>query len=223
MARRVGVSHVTVMRVWHKAGLQPHRLRRYMASPDPDFEAKAKDHSRVVFESTAPCSRVLRRRKDRYSSAGPHATGSALAAGPTRAAECRVRSSRNRFAGCCSGGAYRQGQGPLRRSTYQRRIRGVSGPGRGRPAAPPDTVVLGLGFPTLIPENGIVPMTTARAEGIMISGIIFDAGATTSPALLRVGSGHAQSDNEASDPSGLRMCSSGSAAQRRAARRIVSW
>jgi transposase len=25
MARRVGVSHVTVMRVWHKAGLQPHR------------------------------------------------------------------------------------------------------------------------------------------------------------------------------------------------------
>jgi transposase len=43
LARRVGVSHVTVMRVWHKAGLQPHRLRRYKASPDPDFEAKAKD------------------------------------------------------------------------------------------------------------------------------------------------------------------------------------
>lgn len=43
LARRVGVSHVTVMRVWHKAGLQPHRLERYMASPDPDFEVKAKD------------------------------------------------------------------------------------------------------------------------------------------------------------------------------------
>jgi len=42
LARRVGVSHSTVMRVWHKAGLQPHRLQRYMASPDPDFEAKAK-------------------------------------------------------------------------------------------------------------------------------------------------------------------------------------
>lgn len=42
LARRVGVSPVTVMRVWHKAGLQPHRLRRYMASPDPNFEAKAK-------------------------------------------------------------------------------------------------------------------------------------------------------------------------------------
>lgn len=43
LARRLGVSHVTVMRVWHKAGLQPHRLQRYMASPDPDFERKAKD------------------------------------------------------------------------------------------------------------------------------------------------------------------------------------
>jgi Helix-turn-helix domain len=42
LARRVGVSHSTVMRVWHKAGLQPHRLQRYMASPDPNFEAKAK-------------------------------------------------------------------------------------------------------------------------------------------------------------------------------------
>src|SRR5258708_4702163 len=29
-----------------------------------------------------------------------------------------------------------------------------------------DTVVLGLGFPTLIPENGIVSMTVARAEGM---------------------------------------------------------
>jgi len=43
LARRWGVSHVTVMRVWHKVGLQPHRLKRYMASPDPDFEIKAKD------------------------------------------------------------------------------------------------------------------------------------------------------------------------------------
>ena len=43
LARRWGVSHVTVMRVWHKVGLQPHRLKRYLASPDPDFEAKAKD------------------------------------------------------------------------------------------------------------------------------------------------------------------------------------
>jgi hypothetical protein len=67
----------------------------------------------------------------------------------------------------------------------------------------PDTVVLGLGFPTLIPTNGNAAMTTASAKGIMISGVLFDAGPTTSPVLLQVGSGHARSDNEASDPSTL--------------------
>jgi hypothetical protein len=67
----------------------------------------------------------------------------------------------------------------------------------------PDTVVLGLGFPTLIPENGIVSMTVASAKGISISGMIFDAGATNSPALLQVGSGHARSDNDTSDPTAL--------------------
>jgi hypothetical protein len=67
----------------------------------------------------------------------------------------------------------------------------------------PDTVVLGLGFPTLIPQNGIVSMTAATAKGIMISGIIFDAGTANSPVLLQVGSGHTRSDNEASDPTTL--------------------
>ena len=67
----------------------------------------------------------------------------------------------------------------------------------------PDTVVLGLGFPTLVPQNGIVSMAVATAQGMMISGLIFDAGTTTSPVLLQVGNGHARSDNEASDPSTL--------------------
>jgi hypothetical protein len=67
----------------------------------------------------------------------------------------------------------------------------------------PDTVVLGLGFPTLIPENGIVSMTVANAKGMSVSGIIFDAGATNSPVLLQVGSGHPRSDNVASAPTAL--------------------
>jgi hypothetical protein len=67
----------------------------------------------------------------------------------------------------------------------------------------PDTIVLGLGFPTLIPENGIVSMDVARAKGMLISGVMFDAGTSSSPVLLQVGSGHARSDNDASDPSGL--------------------
>jgi len=67
----------------------------------------------------------------------------------------------------------------------------------------PDTVVIGLGFPTLVPENGIVSMTVANAKGILISGMIFDAGLTNSPTLLQVGSGHPRSDNDASDPTAL--------------------
>jgi transposase len=43
LARHLGVSHSRVARVWARAGIQPHRLRRYMASTDPDFEHKAAD------------------------------------------------------------------------------------------------------------------------------------------------------------------------------------
>src|SRR5258708_1193395 len=39
----LGVSKDAVHRVWKEAGLKPHRLERYMASDDPDFEAKAAD------------------------------------------------------------------------------------------------------------------------------------------------------------------------------------
>jgi transposase len=39
----LGISHMKVERIWAKHGLKPHRLQRYMASNDPDFEAKAAD------------------------------------------------------------------------------------------------------------------------------------------------------------------------------------
>jgi transposase len=43
LAARLGVSPSTVLRVWQRAGLQPDRLERYVASTDPEFEAKAAD------------------------------------------------------------------------------------------------------------------------------------------------------------------------------------
>jgi transposase len=43
LAERLGVSHMMVARVWGKHGLKPHRVERYMASNDPDFEKKAAD------------------------------------------------------------------------------------------------------------------------------------------------------------------------------------
>jgi transposase len=43
LAAALGVSKDLVHRVWREAGLKPHRLERYMASNDPDFERKAAD------------------------------------------------------------------------------------------------------------------------------------------------------------------------------------
>jgi transposase len=43
LAKKLGVSHMLVARVWQRANLKPHRLERYMASNDPEFEAKAAD------------------------------------------------------------------------------------------------------------------------------------------------------------------------------------
>ncbi|MBO0815347.1 MAG: adenylyl cyclase [Actinobacteria bacterium] len=51
----------------------------------------------------------------------------------------------------------------------------------------PDTVVLGLGFPTLVPAHGNVSMLVASVPGVKLSGMIFDAGPVNSPALLQVG------------------------------------
>jgi hypothetical protein len=51
----------------------------------------------------------------------------------------------------------------------------------------PNTKIIGLGFPTLIPTNGNATMDVSGAGGINLSGLIFDAGPVNSPALLTVG------------------------------------
>ena len=43
LASKLGVNHMQVARAWANASLQPHRMQRYVASNDPDFEAKAVD------------------------------------------------------------------------------------------------------------------------------------------------------------------------------------
>jgi hypothetical protein len=64
--------------------------------------------------------------------------------------------------------------------------------------ARPDTVVLGLGFATLVPQNGTAAMqVTGAAPGAKLSGMIFDAGPQNSPALLRLGP---SSTSGAADP-----------------------
>jgi transposase len=43
LAKKLGVSHMMVVRVWRRARLRPHQVERYMMSNDPDFEKKAAD------------------------------------------------------------------------------------------------------------------------------------------------------------------------------------
>ena len=51
----------------------------------------------------------------------------------------------------------------------------------------PDTLVLGLGFATLVPDRGIPVMTTADVKGVKLAGLLIDAGPRNSPVLLQVG------------------------------------
>ena len=61
----------------------------------------------------------------------------------------------------------------------------------------PDTVVMGLGFATLRPVKGTAAMTTSDVDGVILAGLLFDAGEEMSPVLLEVGpegskAGHAK-------------------------------
>jgi F5/8 type C domain len=63
----------------------------------------------------------------------------------------------------------------------------------------PDTVVLGLGFPTLQADNGVTAMRVADVNGVKLAGLLFDAGSTRSPSLLQVGPGGSTASH-AGDP-----------------------
>jgi hypothetical protein len=51
----------------------------------------------------------------------------------------------------------------------------------------PDTVVLGLGMATLVPQHGNAAMIAVSNSGVKLSGLIIDAGPVRSPVLLSVG------------------------------------
>ncbi|MBS2964112.1 hypothetical protein KGA66_13725 [Actinocrinis puniceicyclus] len=51
----------------------------------------------------------------------------------------------------------------------------------------PNTKIIGLGFPTLVPTRGQVAMDVADVGGVNLSGLLFDAGPVKSRALLTIG------------------------------------
>ena len=74
----------------------------------------------------------------------------------------------------------------------------------------PDTIVLGLGYATLVPQTGKEAITVADVGGVQIAGLILDAGPVNSPVLLKMGVGLFGSPlppgglfNHSSDPSSI--------------------
>jgi hypothetical protein len=59
----------------------------------------------------------------------------------------------------------------------------------------PDTVLLGLGLPTVIPQTGKVAIETGDLAGIKIAGIMVDAGPQQSPTLFKIGEQGASANN----------------------------
>ncbi|MER5195529.1 coagulation factor 5/8 type domain-containing protein [Streptomyces sp. NPDC002755] len=60
-----------------------------------------------------------------------------------------------------------------------------------------DTVVLGLGYATLIPDNGVTAVKVADVDGVRLAGFLVDAGPVNSPTLLEVGPPGASRDHSA--------------------------
>ncbi|MBL0885537.1 discoidin domain-containing protein [Myceligenerans indicum] len=61
----------------------------------------------------------------------------------------------------------------------------------------PDTVVLGLGYATLVPVGGVDAMHVADVDGVRLASFLVDAGPQNSENLLRIGEPGASADHSA--------------------------
>ncbi|MEU0971277.1 discoidin domain-containing protein [Streptomyces sp. NPDC005917] len=60
-----------------------------------------------------------------------------------------------------------------------------------------NTVVLGLGLATLIPDNGVDAMHVADVDGVKLAGFLIDAGSANTDTLLRIGDPGSTADHSA--------------------------
>ncbi|WP_433573251.1 discoidin domain-containing protein [Streptomyces sp. CA-251247] len=60
-----------------------------------------------------------------------------------------------------------------------------------------NTIVLGLGLATIIPDNGVTAMKVADVDGVKLAGFLIDAGPVNSPTLLEVGPAGSSADHAA--------------------------
>ncbi|MFJ9784826.1 RICIN domain-containing protein [Amycolatopsis sp. NPDC101161] len=65
----------------------------------------------------------------------------------------------------------------------------------------PDTVVLGLGIATLVPDGGVTAMNVDDVDGVKVAGLLIDAGTTNSTTLMQVGAAGSAADHTANPTS----------------------
>jgi hypothetical protein len=65
-----------------------------------------------------------------------------------------------------------------------------------------ESIVLGIGLVTLVPDKGTPAMSIADVDGVKLGGVMFDAGAMSSPTLLEVGEAGSSRDH-ATNPTSL--------------------
>jgi hypothetical protein len=66
-----------------------------------------------------------------------------------------------------------------------------------------NTVVLGLGYATLVPQSGTAAITVADVDGVQVAGVLIDAGPVNSPVLFQVGVAGGSRVSHASNPTSL--------------------
>ncbi|MGI8770009.1 MAG: glycosyl hydrolase family 28-related protein [Acidobacteriaceae bacterium] len=67
----------------------------------------------------------------------------------------------------------------------------------------PNTVVLGLGYATLVPQTGAAALTVADVDGVQVAGLIIDAGPVKSPVLFQIGKPHGAKPSDQNNPIAL--------------------
>ncbi|OBZ15737.1 hypothetical protein A8L34_28505 [Bacillus sp. FJAT-27264] len=65
-----------------------------------------------------------------------------------------------------------------------------------------NTVVLGIGIPTLVPDTGKAAISVADVDGVKIAGLTIDAGPVNSPVLMEIGP-TGSTANHATNPTSL--------------------
>ncbi|WP_405150286.1 discoidin domain-containing protein [Sphaerisporangium sp. NBC_01403] len=64
-----------------------------------------------------------------------------------------------------------------------------------------DTIVMGLGLATLVPDNGVTAIKVADVDGVKLNGFLIDAGTVNSPTLLEIGRQGVHTDHSANPTS----------------------